>query len=102
MKTISKKKVSKTKKHETENQTFSSLIAVIETEFRFSEAIGIRKNEPSDYLKQALWQTSKKYPSNLYNALPTIFKTLDICSIEIYYLSLRCFVERHNQENEKV
>ena len=76
MKTISKKKVSKTKKHETENQTFSSLIAVIETEFRFSEAIGIRKNEPSDYLKQALWQTSKKYPSNLYNALPTIFKTL--------------------------
>jgi ferredoxin len=76
VKTISNKKVLKTKKRETENQTFNNLVAVIETEFRFSEALAIRKNEPSDYLRLAWQRTSTQYPPNLYNTPPTIFKTL--------------------------
>jgi len=76
VKTAGKKEASKTKKRKTEKPTFDSLTAVIETELRCSEAVGIRKNEPSNSLRQAWQQTSKQNPPNIYNAPPTIFKTL--------------------------
>ena len=73
VKTTNETEVTKTKKQENIDYTLESLL---KNELQSTEAVGIRKNEPSDYLNKTWQRVTKQHTPNLYGTSPTMFKTL--------------------------
>lgn len=63
-------------KARTQENIDRALDTFLKAQLQFYEAVGIRKNEPNDYLNNTWQRVSRKYILNLYETSPTIFKTL--------------------------
>lgn len=76
MKKTDDQEIAKLFPKEGDRENLNQLNLILTLELQCSEAIGIRKNEPSEILKGQWGRALQAHLPNLYDSLPTVFKTL--------------------------